>query len=387
MMAAVPSPGPQAVSAPLGNGPAPPAARPSVHIRNLNHYFGTGEARKQGLADVNLTLLPGEMVIMTGPSGSGKTTCLTLIGALRTVQEGSVQVMGRELHGMNAPELTRLRRDIGFIFQAHNLFDSLTALQNVRMALELKQHSARETDRLGTDILTRLGLGQRLHYKPQSLSGGQRQRVAIARALVNRPKVILADEPTAALDKASGREVVEMLKELAVNDGCTILLVTHDSRILDVATRIVNMVDGRIASQVLVEETLIIVEFLRRCKVFANESLTALTEVSQKMVREQFSAGTKIITQGAEGDKFYVVRDGSVEVLREQDGTLATLATLGPGDIFGESALLTGEPRNATVVARGDVALYSLKKGDFLAALNKSGSFKEQLLNIFAVRS
>jgi putative ABC transport system ATP-binding protein len=359
---------------------------PMIRIRGLNHWFGSGETRKQGLVQNDLTLMPGEMVVMTGPSGSGKTTILTLIGALRTIQEGSVRVTGRELFGLSARALTDVRKNIGFIFQAHNLFDSLTAFQNVRMAMELKNYSNAELDQKPVAILTRLGLGQRVHYKPAQLSGGQRQRVAIARALVNRPKVVLADEPTAALDKVSGREVVEMLKELCQQEGCTVLLVTHDSRILDVADRIVNMIDGRIASEILVEETVKIIEFLVKCQVFANNTPATLTEISQKMIKEHFTPGTAVVHQGDEGDKFYLIRDGRVAVQHEENGENKQVATLGPGDFFGEAALLTGAPRNATVLAEGDVLLYSLRKADFLTAINASSSFNNQLRQVFFKR-
>ncbi len=166
----------------------------SVQIEDLNHTYGSGELKKQVLFDNDLEIARGEIVIMTGPSGSGKTTLLTLVGALRTVQEGSVKVMGRELAGRGGAELTEIRRDIGFIFQAHNLFESLSARQNVRMALELKNYSREQAEDRATELLTTLGLGHRLEYKPESLSGGQRQRVAICRALANRPKLVLADE-------------------------------------------------------------------------------------------------------------------------------------------------------------------------------------------------
>ncbi len=392
-----------------GSSVAPWAAEiegePTVQVRKLNHYFGTGENRKQGLVENSLTLMPGEMVIMTGPSGSGKTTILTLIGALRTVQEGSVKVMGRELFGLSPAALTEVRRGIGFIFQAHNLFDSLTAYQNVRMSMELHTYGRAETDNMAKAVLTRLGLGQRIHYKPRQLSGGQKQRVAIARALVNSPKLILADEPTAALDKASGREVVTMLKELAKNNGSTILLVTHDSRILDSADRIVNMIDGHIASEILVEEAVKICEFLIKCPVFqqsAGQSLTSLshidlrehihlpnspallTEVSQKMLKERYPAGATIVRQGDEGDKFYIIREGKVDISTvDKGGTTRMIATLTEGDFFGEAALITGQPRNATIVAKDDAVLYSLKKDDFIGALNRSGSFNEQLRAVF----
>ncbi|NEQ28340.1 MAG: ATP-binding cassette domain-containing protein, partial [Microcoleus sp. SIO2G3] len=175
------------------------------------------------------------------------TTFLSLIGALRTIHEGSLKVMGRELVGMSNGELVKVRRGIGFIFQAHNLFESLTAAQNVEMAVELLGGFRTKREQ-AVAILDKLGLGHRVDYKPNSLSGGQKQRVAIARALVNQPKLILADEPTAALDKQSGRDVVTLMQKLAKEEGCTILMVTHDNRILDVADRIINLVDGRLES-------------------------------------------------------------------------------------------------------------------------------------------
>jgi putative ABC transport system ATP-binding protein len=169
-----------------------------VRAGGLDHYFGHGEARKQVLHAINLELKPGEIVIMTGPSGSGKTTLLTLIGALRSVQEGSLSVLGRELSTLPAHQLVDVRREIGFIFQAHNLFEALTAAQNVGLALGLHEGSAAAKARKATEMLTKLGLSQRLHYKPHSLSGGQRQRVAIARALVNRPTTTASStRPTA----------------------------------------------------------------------------------------------------------------------------------------------------------------------------------------------
>ena len=171
-----------------------------------------------------------------------------------------MQVLSRELAGATPHDLVQARRDLGFIFQAHNLFGSLTALQNVRMAMELFDFPRGGDSRArASDLLTRLGLGQRMDYKPQRLSGGQKQRVAIARGLAHGPKIVLADEPTAALDEQSGREVVTLFRELAREQGMTIILVTHDNRILDVADRIVNMVDGRIKSDVLVHEASVIV--------------------------------------------------------------------------------------------------------------------------------
>lgn len=218
---------------------------PVIAIKNLNHYYGKGALRKQILFDINLEIYSGEIVIMTGPSGSGKTTLLSLIGGLRSVQEGSLKFLGEELVGVSQSKLVQMRRQIGYIFQAHNLLGFLTAKQNVQMAVELNNHiSKTEAVAKSKAMLGSVGLEERVDYYPDNLSGGQKQRIAIARALVNRPPLVLADEPTAALDKQSGRDVVEIMQSLAKNQGTTILLVTHDNRILDIADRIVEMEDG-----------------------------------------------------------------------------------------------------------------------------------------------
>ncbi|MEB3230897.1 MAG: ATP-binding cassette domain-containing protein, partial [Leptolyngbyaceae bacterium] len=166
---------------------------------------------------------------------------------LRSPQSGSLKILGQELYGASAHQLTVARRHHGYIFQAHNLHNSLTAQQNVAMGLELHpNYTKAEIEELAANMLDHVGLGHRLDYYPEDLSGGQKQRVAIARALVNRPKLVLADEPTAALDSKSGRDVVTLMQTLAKEQGCTILLVTHDNRILDVADRIVHLEDGRL---------------------------------------------------------------------------------------------------------------------------------------------
>ena len=219
-----------------------------VTINNLNHSFGKGELRKPVLFDVDLDILAGEIVIMTGPSGCGKTTLLTLIGGLRSIQSGSVKILGQELYGASKNELVKVRNQIGFIFQSHNLLSCLTVEQNVRMSLRLHQNIPFEQrSAMTTHILEAVGLGDRLNFYPDNLSGGQQQRVAIARALVSQPQLVLADEPTAALDSKSGRNIVEIMQQLAKEQGCTILLVTHDNRILDIADRIVHMEDGQLA--------------------------------------------------------------------------------------------------------------------------------------------
>ncbi len=238
-----------------GQAPQPQIIPPKHHfdevvvaVDRLNHYFGKGALRKQVLYDINLQVGKGELVIMTGPSGSGKTTLLTLMGGLRSPQTGSLKVLGNEMIGASKGQVTKMRRNIGYIFQAHNLLKSLTALQNVEMSGQLHAHiSNKETRQRAAAMLDAVGLSDRKTYYPESLSGGQKQRVAIARALMSRPKLVLADEPTAALDSKSGRDVVNIMQRLAKEQGTTILMVTHDNRILDVADRIVHLEDGCLA--------------------------------------------------------------------------------------------------------------------------------------------
>jgi len=220
-----------------------------ICVRGLNHSFGKGALRKQILFDITTEIPQGEIVIVTGPSGSGKTTMLTLVGALRSAQEGSVRVLGQELCGAKPRTLEKVRKQIGFIFQQHNLLGALSAIQNVELGARVSGKISRlELRKRSASMLEAVGLSERMHYHPEQLSGGQRQRVAIARALVGEPAMLLADEPTASLDKESGREVVDRMKFLAKEHGTTILLVTHDNRILDIADRIVHLEDGRLST-------------------------------------------------------------------------------------------------------------------------------------------
>uniref|UniRef100_B8HL03 Putative phytochrome sensor protein n=1 Tax=Cyanothece sp. (strain PCC 7425 / ATCC 29141) TaxID=395961 RepID=B8HL03_CYAP4 len=260
--------------------------QPVISISNLNHFFGQGQLRKQVLFDINLEIEAGEIVIMTGPSGSGKTTLLTLVGGLRSAQSGSLQVLGQELCGASAAEMSLARRHNGYIFQAHNLHNSLTALQNVKMGLEL--HSGLSPQLMierSAEILKQVGLGDHLDYYPDSLSGGQKQRVAIARALVTQPKIILADEPTAALDKASGRDVVENMQHLARKQNCTILLVTHDNRILDIADRILSLEDGHLSSST----DKLLVDIKNMMATIKNVDQEELETRIEKLSTQQFS--------------------------------------------------------------------------------------------------
>ncbi len=220
-----------------------------ISVSGLNHSFGKGDLRKQILFDVSTEIQAGEIVIVTGPSGSGKTTMLTLVGALRSAQEGSVRILGEELHKARPRTLEKVRKQIGFIFQQHNLLGALSAIQNVELGIRASgKYGAKQLGERAREMLVAVGLEDRLHHKPEQLSGGQRQRVAIARALAAEPAMLLADEPTASLDKKSGREVVDRMKSLANERGTTILLVTHDNRILDIADRIIHLEDGRLST-------------------------------------------------------------------------------------------------------------------------------------------
>ncbi len=334
------------------------AEAPAVRAEGVNFSYGEGEARFQVLFDNRIDIAPGQLVVMTGPSGSGKTTLLTLIGGLRSLQEGRIEVLGHDLSGLGPRELVRVRRDIGFIFQLHNLFESLIG------------------------ILERLGLGHRIDHKPHSLSGGQRQRVAIARALANRPKLVLADEPTAALDKDASHTVVQLFKEMTVEHGTAILMVTHDHRIIELADRLVHMVDGRIVSDIVLNDALRICEFLKGVEAFKNLTPHELTNVAERMTRRQFMPGEVIIREGEVGEELFLISEGEVEIDREG----REVARLGPGDFFGELALMSGNPRNANVVATRPVDTYVLGKDDFDAAIQASTSFREQLRRVYFAR-
>lgn len=357
---------------------------PSILAQGLSHYFGVGELKKQVLFDNNLTVWPGEIIIMTGPSGSGKTTLLTLLGALRSVQEGSLEVLGESLVGAKPRAMEQFRRKVGFIFQAHNLFESLTAIQNVRMALELcyPDLSAQEQRDRAERILVSVGLDNRMHHRPKQLSGGQKQRVAIARGLVHEPRLVLADEPTAALDEHSGRTVVELFQRLARELQTTIVIVTHDNRILDVADRILTLVDGSIRSDALVKEAAIITQMLAKCPVFERVTPRTLTRVADEFTIEHVAAGQQIIRQGDQGDRFYLIRQGRVSVRRgqpEQETTQQEIVQLSQGDFFGEMALLSGQPRNASVWALETCLLYWLNQERFETALADTVSMEAEV--------
>ena len=223
------------------------ASEHPIQVEQVSHFFGKGHLRKQILFDVSTEIAAGEIVIITGPSGSGKTTLLTLIGALRSCQQGRVNVLDHDLSKASARNLVKVRRKIGYIFQQHNLLDSLTVAQNVQMGLKISsERSGKNWDQRIAGVLDQVGMADHSHKRPSQLSGGQKQRIGIARALVHRPSIVLADEPTASLDKETGRHVVQLIQRLAREEGAAVVLVTHDNRVLDIADRILHLEDGRV---------------------------------------------------------------------------------------------------------------------------------------------
>lgn len=227
---------------------------PLIVASGLNHYYGSGALRRQILFGIDLTIEAGEIVIMTGPSGSGKTTLLTLMGALRSAQEGSLTVLGHQMRSATPASLLTVRRSIGYIFQAHNLIDSLTALENVEMSLDLLDLSGRERRARAVEAMNSVGLAERLHHHPNEMSGGQKQRVAIARALAPHPRLILADEPTASLDSETSRKLLDLFDTLHTKLGVTFLFSSHDPRMIERAARRIDLLDGKIVSDRIVRE-------------------------------------------------------------------------------------------------------------------------------------
>ena len=224
-----------------------PKERMAVAATDLEMSYLTGQKRTQILKQVNLTIERGQVRLLMGPSGSGKTTLLSILAGLLAPTAGSVCLLGENITGMSRQQLSQFRLNyLGFIFQGFNLFPALTAAENVELALNLQGIRGRNARQSAQEMLDRVGLGDKGQNRPRDLSGGQKQRVAIARALVTRPEIVMADEPTAALDSKSGHAVMELLRRLAIDEDVTVLMVTHDPRILDVADSVTYLEDGEI---------------------------------------------------------------------------------------------------------------------------------------------
>lgn len=227
--------------------PVTSAPEQAIVASEVEMMFASGSQLFPALKKVNLEVLAGDIHFLMGPSGSGKTTLLSIIGGILTPTSGHVTLLGKEITGLSRRQLAKFRlANIGFIFQGFNLFPALTAAENVETTLRLKGIRGKEARAQAEYLLVQVGLADKIKSLPRDLSGGQKQRVAIARALAGKPRLILADEPTAALDSHSGRLVIELLRSLAKDEGCTVLMVTHDPRIVDIADRVVDLEDGMI---------------------------------------------------------------------------------------------------------------------------------------------
>jgi putative ABC transport system ATP-binding protein len=361
----------------------PVAVQPIVRVAGVNHSFGQGEARNQILFNISVEIMPAQLVVLSGPSGAGKTTLLTLIGALRAVQEGRIEVLGYDLSHLDRHQLAQVRQSIGFIFQTHNLFPSLSAYENVMTAMQLAGYTAIEMRRRGVEILERLGLGSRIDHKPRSLSTGECQRVAIARALVNRPRLVLADEPTAALDRHSTLRVVDLLKEMTSEYGAAVLMVTHDHRIIERADRLIRLVDGRITSDLMLRDVAKICDFLRNTNPFETVSPSQLTEIAQSMERRHFAPGETVVRVGDVADKLFLLARGTARIVRDNQ----LVAYQGSGDFFGEEALLSGQPHSANLVAEKDLETYVLSRDEVRDLMETNASFREQLYRIASLHN
>jgi putative ABC transport system ATP-binding protein len=237
---------------PFSKAPVPLSSDPqsqnvSISAHDVNMTFQMGSQSYQALDSIHLDVPAGSIQLLMGPSGSGKTTLLSILGGILRPTSGEVKLLGHDITRMSKSQLTRFRlKHVGFIFQGFNLFPALTAVENIEVALKLKGMRSRPARWEARLLLEQVGLAHKANAFPKDLSGGQKQRVAIARALAGNPKLILADEPTAALDSSSGHQIIELLRHLAKEKGCTVLMVTHDPRIIDVADQVAYLEDGQI---------------------------------------------------------------------------------------------------------------------------------------------
>ena len=226
------------------------SGKPIIRARGLSKFYREGANELRALSDVNLDVQAGQLTLLMGPSGSGKTTLLSILGCILRASEGRLELLGEDVTSLPEKELPRIRREtIGFIFQGFNLFPALTAAENVALAMDVRGVRGEQARRRSEELLVEVGLRDRMHAFPADLSGGQKQRVAIARALAGNPPILLADEPTAALDSTSGRMVIELLQRLSHQHGRAVVMVTHDPRVLSYGDRILHLEDGRLTRE------------------------------------------------------------------------------------------------------------------------------------------
>lgn len=245
---------------------------PAIMVRNVTKTYAEGDLRVPVLHGVDLEIQDGEIAMLVGPSGSGKTTLLSIMGCILKATSGSVAIGGQEVSGLSESQLPQVRlENIGFVFQGFNLFPTLTAGENVELMLRLKGASKTVAHNRAQELLKQVGLADKFDVVPTNLSGGQKQRVAIARALAGDPRIILADEPTAALDWQSGRAVMEMLRGLAHEQGRAVVIVTHDPRVLEFADRTIRLEDGMVVDGA--PQTEVPMELVATSRVHSNQSL------------------------------------------------------------------------------------------------------------------
>jgi len=318
-----------------------------IEAKGLKHAYQDAHIRTQVLHGIDMTIYAGSNIFLTGYSGSGKTTLISLIGCLRSVQEGSLKLLGKELNGASETQLRQMRCRIGYVFQHFNLLDFMTIRQNVQQSLELQNDfSPREAKRRSEEMLDQVGLGDRVNAYPRELSGGQKQRVAVARALVHRPKLVLADEPTAALDSATGREIIDLFQRLSVQFNSAMLIVTHNMRVLDSADDILHMEEGRLGTAVNAQLAL----------VFPTLNDHQLATIVAQTKRRTYQPNEVLIQQGDEANEFFLLLKGEVEILRETaDGQQELITRLcRRGDYFGEMGLLSKDAKRTATVRAAD---------------------------------
>ena len=297
-----------------------------LRIDNLVVEYSSGANAIRPINGLNLELEAGSLNILLGPSGCGKTTLLSCIGGLLTPTSGRINVGDVEVTALNRRAMSRYRRrNVGIVFQAFNLVPSLTALENVLVPLRAAGYSRRAARQRAQELLTRVGLQDRMNHRPGDLSGGQQQRVAVARAIALDPPLILADEPTAHLDYLQVEEILRLIRDLAAGERM-VVVATHDSRLLPLADRVIEMVPT-----------------------------TTLVNRAHETIH--LEAGTVLFNQGALADLIYVVSEGELGVVRQRPGGQEVRRIVQPGAHFGEIGPLFGLPRSATVRARTDAAV------------------------------
>jgi putative ABC transport system ATP-binding protein len=315
-----------------------------LRIKDLVMEYASGQDKVRPIDGLSLDIAEGSLAILLGPSGCGKTTLLSCLGGILKPTAGRIEFGDLDLTSLDAQELSEYRRNtVGIVFQAFNLVSSLTALENVMVPLRAARMSRKDSRERAAELLTRVGLSQRMHHRPGDMSGGQQQRVAVARAIALDPPLLIADEPTAHLDYIQVEEVLRLIRELASGER-VVVVATHDTRMLPLADRVVELVPH----------------------------LSATNHEPQTI---ELAAGEVLFEQGTMGDSIYIVAEGEIELFRELpngDEELIKVAT--EGDYFGEMGPLFALPRSASARARADAKVVSYTVQAFRERLGASGS-------------